>query len=648
MRSLPAALLAAQGSGSALPFVRVVLRDRIGGVRRLAFTRLYTGEEPDGYHAAAMPGDGSLLRARVAGGRLYYQRAPDPAGGGLSSWDDLGPAANAGVALCAEGSRALLFFVDSDGVTLRVRESTDSGATLGGPTVVVTAAGSVAWLAADVKPSGDALLLYSVGGVVYAVRRIGGSWAAPAAWTNTAAAVTGLACYHEGDWNTVVCGADAAGDAFVWTCIYGDGFLRPAGAWSPLQEVSRANVGSGVTFRAPFLCRPDVYRLSFVEKYEGSTPYARPYHTYAPAGADYAANLWREPLPFDVDSEYGLALTYGAGSVWLSAPSGVWSAGLDAPELDVTDDVVELATEDRPHSGSCRIVLRNDRGAYSSSALLRPGTEVRVSPGYVTTAGPLVSDGPAYWIEGVERRTAEGEAVVVLEARDGWGLLGSWRARRQYAWAPGQENVFTILRFLLARAGLEFSATGAGPSAYDLYPAYTVHPGESAALAVRRLLAMVPDVILFRGEFAYLKEPLATEAVSYEYGTGHPLLAGRYGQRQAANRVQVFGRGVFAEGFDWTGLGLVGDRLVQVLDANITTAGAAQDRAAAVLRRAAIEADDGEITVAVNCGQELYDVVLVTDAGAGLAAASRRVLGITLRYSTTSGAYQQRITLGAP
>src|SRR3990172_6120940 len=145
MRALPAALLAAQKSGSAVPYLKVVVSDRIGGVRRLAFSRLYTGSEPDGYHAAAMPADGSLLRARVSGGRVYYQRVAGPgSGSNFASWTDMGAVANAGVALCAEGTRALLFYVDTDGVTLKVRESTDSGATLGAAGTVATAAGAAA------------------------------------------------------------------------------------------------------------------------------------------------------------------------------------------------------------------------------------------------------------------------------------------------------------------------------------------------------------------------------------------------------------------------------------------------------------------------------------------------------------------------
>src|SRR6266498_1976048 len=128
MRTLSAPLLAAQRSSSAVPYLKVTIADRIGGIRRLAFSRLYTGSEPDGYHAATMPGEGSLLRARISGGRVYYQRVPNPgAGSNFAAWTDLEAAANAGVALCADGSRVLLFFVDAGGSVLKVRESTDNG-----------------------------------------------------------------------------------------------------------------------------------------------------------------------------------------------------------------------------------------------------------------------------------------------------------------------------------------------------------------------------------------------------------------------------------------------------------------------------------------------------------------------------------------
>jgi hypothetical protein len=71
MRSLSPELLAAQRSASAVPYLKVTVADRIGGIARPAFERLYSGSEPDGYHAATAPGDGSLLlgaRRRVKRG----------------------------------------------------------------------------------------------------------------------------------------------------------------------------------------------------------------------------------------------------------------------------------------------------------------------------------------------------------------------------------------------------------------------------------------------------------------------------------------------------------------------------------------------------------------------------------------------------
>lgn len=310
----------------------------------------------------------------------------------------------------------------------------------------------------------------------------------------------------------------------------------------------------------------------------------------------------------------------------------------------------ELAvTADLPFGGRARVLLRNDDGRYSSlPAPLRPGAELRISPGYVTSTGAQASDGLAYWIESVERRSGRGESLVAIEARDAWGLLEDWRARRQYAWSAGEKNAFGILQFLFARAGLEFSSTGASVASAGLYPAFTVNPGESALLAVRRLLSALPDVIFVRGESAFLTEPLASQAAGYAYGTDHALLSGRYLDRLAhSNRVQAFGRGIFAEGFDWPGVESTFDHLEQVHDMNLASPSDAEDRTEYVLRRHAIASTGGEITVPVQCGQELYDVIEVTDPGAGLSAAKRRVLGLSLRYGTGARpAYEHRITLG--
>ena len=63
------------------------------------------------------------------------------------------------------------------------------------------------------------------------------------------------------------------------------------------------------------------------------------------------------------------------------------------------------------------------------------------------------------------------------------------------------------------------------------------------------------------------------------------------------------------------------ERLLQVHDLNMDTTQKALDRARSVMRRQALDALGGEVVVPVNCGQELFDVIEVNDAAAGLTAA---------------------------
>jgi hypothetical protein len=181
------------------------------------------------------------------------------------------------------------------------------------------------------------------------------------------------------------------------------------------------------------------------------------------------------------------------------------------------------------------------------------------------------------------------------------------------------------------------------------YPAFTIHPGESGATAVRRLLAMVPDVLFFRGSCAYLKNPQASDDSQYSYGLGHSILHGRYvSQAPAVNRVQVFGSGVMKDGLDWESIAQLYDRLLQVHDLNLATMAEAEERAQAEFRRAQLAALAGEMAVPANCGQELYDVVDITDPRAGLSQARRRILGLSLLYHRGGATprYQHRLLLG--
>lgn len=83
------------------------------------------------------------------------------------------------------------------------------------------------------------------------------------------------------------------------------------------------------------------------------------------------------------------------------------------------------------------------------------------------------------------------------------------------------------------------------------------------------------------------------------------------------------------------------------MDSNLGTVAQAQERGEACLRKSVIASLSGSVTVPVNCGQQLCDVVAITDSRVGLSAAKRRVLGLALSYRPQRGEYEQRLLLGA-
>jgi hypothetical protein len=90
------------------------------------------------------------------------------------------------------------------------------------------------------------------------------------------------------------------------------------------------------------------------------------------------------------------------------------------------------------------------------------------------------------------------------------------------------------------------------------------------------------------------------------------------------------------------------DILEQDYDPSLATTARAQERADALLREASLRAKRGNLVVPTNVGQELLDVVTVTDARCGIDQEKYRVLAIQTDYDRRRALYQQKLTLRAP
>jgi hypothetical protein len=674
MRTLSSTLLAAQKQATRTPYLKVEVRQRIGAATRLDFQRIYDGSEEDYRHAATCPGDGSLIRARLQSddpnpAELYRQRVTNPGqGSDLSQWTYIADVGyTGGTAFASYGVNVIHFWVDTDYKTIKYQESSNYGDTWGSVQTLIISSDAVYHLAAAMKPNGDVCLCYFEWDVIKAVKRESGVWGSPQTWTNDLNQFSGIAIAYHNDWNLVISGRDTSDRRGVWTCIYGDGGEVTLETWSALKEILLAEIDSNTDYKYPSLTYDgNSHRLTLQEVFAADETYSRPYLSFQVPGSPFLDNLWREPYPFDLQCDYGLAIV-SVGSpdptskAFLTTPYGVWQATLNPTPLDLTADVLDLKQEIRGSPGASapgRLIaeLRNDKGQYASFD--KKGCELLVSPGYHTTAGDECSPGPSFWIGGYEWVSAPSYSRLIIYATDAGGLLESWRARRQLTWAINTSTVKEILIYILSRIGIPLSVQSQSTLIATFKPAFTIHPGESGFTALKRLLSMVPDVPFFREATAYLKHPQISDSTDYSYflvhpegSLEHPLQEGRYSEEAMnTNRVQVWGTQtphVMVDRFAWDDLEDVYDRLHQVHDLNIDTLSLAEQRADALLREAEIQATDGEISVPMNCGQELWDVIEITDARVNFQSQKYRVRALGILHSISKPEYRLKVVLGA-
>jgi len=662
MRSLTSTLLAAQKEASRTPFVKVEAKNKIAGVVRLDWNRLYTGTEDDYFHALTLPGDGSLIRVRITppadNRKLYRQRVTNPGpSSDFSTWTYTNQYNCLVVAAASLGAEVSIFWINSSKQLRRIK-STDYGVNWGNPELIdYSATTAVYGLAAAYKPNGDLAVFFTDQATLYVKKHVGGSWQSSVAWDKTTGDLSGVAVVYDADWNLVVSGKDSADNFKMWSLIYGDGGDVASGTWSDLKEFASAPSDGDFEYHRAFMDKPDVYRCFYVESFSGTEAYNRPFWSHSVPDAKFLENLWHEPVPFNLSSEYGMAIAHYGDYCWLSTPYGVWRAKLAEESIDLTADVLSLRQETEQSQGRLTVELRNDDGRYASlPSPLDIGCQLEVSPGYITSQGNEASSGQAFTLEGYEYTSAGGKASLFLYALDGWGQVSTWRARHQFRWnkASNQMSVKDILAFVLARAGLKLEVKSQSSVLTSYYPDFAIHFNNRGDTIIRRLLSFVPDVLFIEGNKAYVVNPQSSDNSVYSYGQDHPVFEGRY-QNGAweLNRVQVEGydpvneQPIVVDSFSWSQIAKLYDRLNQLEDRNIDTVAKAEQRGEAYLREAEIESASGTIRIPVNCGQQLYDVIDITDSRAGLDAEKKRVLGLIVIYNTRRGEYEQRLSLGA-
>lgn len=619
---------------------------------------IYVRQSIEYLHAASQPSDGSLIRLKVVAdngnNKLYYDRVTNPTPeSDFTTWDDLGIANVIQVASCCLGARVAQFYVNS-ALQLYWRQSTTNGASWGEWALIGTLNNSPnIQLAATYFNTSQIRVYYTKNNWIYYNTYDGASWGSWYGNTRTIYYPTGLAACYLDDFRLV-----ETGQSFD-----GDNLLLPIGPGELTPIILREST-EPFTFAAPSLAITDTIRLFFVENFTQEEQTHRVWYSYTPLGSDWAASPWLEPQPMNIETHYGLDITQVGSYAWLSNGNKVYRALTTANELDITSRILEVDMRIYPdiRKGSLKLVLDNTGGWYNS--LKRIGDEITIGIGYHTSAGAEYSLGPSFWITKQKLvappwyplRMIYPVGIIgtlVLETEDAWRILYRYRTRRHLSWGAGTNSVKELLQFFLARAGLSVDVISESSAIQNFKPAFEVKAGTSYRTAIKNLLKMVPDQLVFREAKVYLRNPTTDEPVDWTYhnliGTNLLVFRGKYGESAwDPNRAEVWGDTFMKTVANYPQIQKVRDRLSRVTTPTYPSLARATERADAELRRAEIlTGEDSWMNAPTNCGLEPWDKLQITDINAGVSNIIRRVIRIKTYWNLRHWAYQQIMTLGA-
>jgi len=667
MRTLSATLLAAQKKPDRLPYVEAKVYDFDQGIKRLSWTRLYQGSEPDNHHGITFDGQGSMHRIRVNGNNLYRQKVTSPdESSNYTQWTLIADNCYGPCAIASYGAKIYIFY-RTTGNALWKYYSHNYGQDWSNAQLVAAYTDvlsmTACWWGATSKVVCFAFKAGEQNGIVLdsSDQSTGehvwyGSSQHP--WVNN----FGAGCYYTPDHIDLVVAAWESSTPYNLYGLYRQQFDNTY-TFSDVDPFITAPEGEGITYEFPDCHKPASAQdyentlIVGVEKFTGTTAYTRPLICHAVKGSDFYSMAFTEPKPFlNISSAYGLRLIADSSHWWLERPDGVWRSPRAAgTPLDLTPNIISISTSSslRAERGNLVIELDNSKAQYSTPPEKR--SEVVLKLGYKTTAGNEAVEVGRYWLDSWEYSSSPNISILKLFCLDGQGLASQWSSRFLMRW-PANKTVWEIVQEIICRWGINLTSPAGVPrsSAVDnLYPDFTLQPGTSGDSALRRILSFIPDSLVFTGNEAYLKDPRADEASSYSYGTDHIILQGEYHQAIPLTRARAIGRAadesrIVEDAFDWTNLQLGIDIFDQDYDPNLQTATRAQERADAILRKGSLASQGGQIVIPTNCGQELYDVITVTDKRCGITSKKYRVMLIDAEYSLREWQYRQTFTLGAP
>lgn len=669
MDTLASSLSAHQKGPARRPALNLTLQNSRHRRPLLNWTRYYSGAENNGPCAAALTAAGTLIRAHNDAGTLKVSRVASPdENSTYTSWSTVDASATpgTGVALCALPAELVLLYVKDSGDDLTVRTSTDDGATWSSASTILSeTTNPISWVALGswngvntnlcafylTQPSGSETLLRRV-------RRTSGVWAGSGTtWTRGSYTdqLTGISAYHDsGDYQLVITGTAATtGKITAWGTLMGD-LALPSNAWALPQPIVEFDSASTVNLSAPSVFRADLNTYAtFAQQETGDVAHFRNHATVVEATN---ADAFLEPYPIEPANTHEAAVTgYRnlASELWMVTPNGVWKAELGETR-SLGTRVLAARWSFGPSTHSAEFVVDNTDGALlpgaseSSDAIqIRPGMDLQLFAGYGSGTDGAGQFGQArrFVIQSVEHvldRTSgasltsdpskSGRRNVKMRCGGPWTTLRRWRAPRAISIAESTESRIDLVRRYAGRAGIQLLGT-AGTDMSTQEPGFALNPGESADVAIQRLMAPADEVL--RTESGDLTIAVAPTSSSEDYGGAaeHPVSSAiALDPVSQHNWHRTVGPDRYADAYDFEAIAREGQAFDVSRQLFATTDAIAEDYAERTLERLQRDSPRLRLTVPYHAGQTLWDVVTVTVPELDIEAVDYRVIGLTAHY----------------
>ncbi len=295
-----------------------------------------------------------------------------------------------------------------------------------------------------------------------------------------------------------------------------------------IHAIYKARAIDNLDLYAPFICKPPG-QPAILSVYKTGDKW---FWRLRPATDFYDAR-WSRAFTEPGECMFGMAIASDGNWLWGTRANEVWrspiplkswttpipgSGASSGSHAIAQADVAEAQETIRPLATSrLELTLDNSEGAYSSlpTAHIRKGAMVEFSFGYQGEYAPP----NYYFIEDWTFDRAPNQATVTLHCIDAWGLLEKYvvPGYHEFNMMSNTHSVYDLILLTVQCIGGTLDYISRSSDITSLYPKMELRPGETGAGLLRRLLALVPDLILFRGLDAFILYPQPTDPPVYNY-----------------------------------------------------------------------------------------------------------------------------------